>query len=319
MYLEPLSFEEFLIASGQVKLQESLENFKLEQSIPDAIHDKFTSLLKEYLIIGGMPAAVKSWLDDPNFSSVHQIHLDLLATYRDDFAKYSGRLGTDKLEDILNSIPLQLGQKFVFSQANSDISTPPLKQALELLTKARIAHKIISTAANGLPLAAELNKKYFKVILLDCGLCTTALGLSLHQLKSTKDLILINNGAIAEQFVGQSLRTVCPAYEDPSLYYWLRDKRGTEAELDYIIAHENQVVPIEVKAGKSGSLKSLHKFIHKKKRNIAIRFNSDKPSIGPVSVKTTSGESVNYTLLSLPLYMIGQTHRLLQAMSDSTT
>lgn len=311
MYLEPLSFEEFLEALGLHELRAYLQAYSWAIKIPVAIHTQLMNALKEYLVVGGMPAAVSAWKTHRAPDAVNQIHLDLLATYRDDFAKYRGRLSIDHLEDIMTSVPRQLGKKFVYKHANSEISTPPLKQALDLLSKARICHRVVGVSANGLPLAAETNEKFFKVIMLDCGLCSASLGLSLHQLRSISEISMINSGGMAEQLVGQLLRTVTPPYTPPSAYYWRRDKKGAEAEVDYIIAHENQVIPVEVKAGKSGSLKSLHQFMQAKEKTVAIRFNSDTPSLGPVRIKEPSGSFLEYNLLSLPFYLLEQLHRLI--------
>lgn len=311
MYLEPLSFEEFLEATGHQTLRAYLQTVQLNKEIPSAIHDQLLAAIKEYLVIGGMPAAVSSWATQKKLETVNQIHFDLLTTYREDFNKYRGRLNTERLEEVLASIPRQLGQKFVYSQVNPDINAISLKQALELLVKARVGHQIFATAANGLPLDAEIKERFFKVILLDTGLANVGLGFSLHQLRSISDLSLINSGGLAEQLVGQQLRTLFPPFVPPSLHYWVRAEKGSNAEIDYIIQHKNQIVPVEVKAGSTGSLKSLHQFMDSKKKNLAVRINSDYPTIGSVQVKTSEGSSVSYTLLSLPFYLLGQLHRLL--------
>ncbi len=313
LYLEPLSFEEFLRALGQNELLSYLQNYDWSLNIPEAIHSQLTKITKEYLVVGGMPAAVSAWATEKAPDTINQIHFDLLTTYRDDFAKYSGRLTLDRLEDVMNSIPRQLGKKFVYKDVNSQISTAPLKQALDLLSKARVCHRIIATSANGLPLGAEADEKFSKVIMLDCGLCGASLGLSLHQLRSVSEISMINSGGMAEQLVGQLLRTISPAYIPPSLYYWQRGKKGSEAEIDYIIQHENQVIPLEVKAGTTGTLKSLHQFVKEKKKTIAIRINSDVPRLGPIHVKNPLGSSIEYNLLSLPFYLLGQLHRLIKS------
>jgi len=313
MYLEPLSFEEFLEAIGQYELRAYLQNYDWKLNIPEAIHSQLMRLIKEYLVVGGMPAAVSSWAAEKVPDTINQIHFDLLATYRDDFAKYSGRLAIDRLEDVMSSVPQQLGKKFVYKDANPEITTTPLKQALDLLTKARVCHRIVATSANGLPLGAETDEKFSKVIMLDCGLCSASLGLSLHQLRSISEISMVNSGGMAEQLVGQLLRTVPPAYIPPSLYYWQRGKKGSEAEVDYIIQHENEVVPIEVKAGTTETLKSLHQFIKEKKKPFAVRINSDIPRLGPVHVKNALGSSVEYNLLSLPFYLLEQLHRLIKS------
>ncbi len=314
LYLEPLSFEEFLEAIGESELRSWLQRYDWKMTIPEAIHFKLMKLIKEYLVVGGMPAVVSSWASQRSLESVNQIHFDLLATYRDDFAKYRGRLTIERLEDVLASVPRQLGKKFVFKNANFEVTSASLKQALELLSKARICHRVVSTAANGLPLGAEADEKFSKVILLDSGLCSASLGLSLHQLAGISEISMINNGGMAEQLVGQLLRTTTPAYIPPVLYYWQREKRGSEAEIDYVIQHENQVIPIEVKAGITGTLKSLHQFMKEKKKTLAVRVNSDVPRFGPVNVRDADS-SIEYQLVSLPFYLLGQLHRLLYHLS----
>ncbi len=313
MYLEPLSFEEFLDATGMHELRAYLQNYDWNLNIPEAIHLQLMKAIKEYLIVGGMPAAVSNWAAEKAPDAVNQIHFDLLATYRDDFAKYSGRLTIDRLEDVMSSVPRQLGKKFVYKVANSEVNTTPLKQALDLLSKARVCHRIMATSSNGLPLGAEADERFSKVIMLDCGLCGASLGLSLHQLRSVSEISMINSGGMAEQLVGQLLRTVAPAYIPPALYYWQRGKKGAEAEVDYIIQHENQVIPVEVKAGTTGTLKSLHQFIKEKKKTMAIRINSDIPRQGPVHVKDSDGSTIEYNLLSVPFYLLEQLHRLIKS------
>lgn len=312
MYLEPLSFEEFLEALGHHELRKYLQAYHLSRKIPAAIHRQLTTAVKEYLVAGGMPAAVSSWAAQKNLETVSQIHFDLLATYREDFAKYRGRLTIERLEDILASIPRQLGKKFVYSHANPEVNTPPLKQALDLLTKARVCHQAFATSANGLPLHAETKENFFKVILLDCGLANATLGLSLHQLSSMSELTLVNSGGVAEQLVGQQLRTLFPPFAPPSLNYWQRTEKGANAEIDYVIQYKNQIVPVEVKAGSTGALKSLHLFMESKGRSLAVRVNSDYPTLSHVKVKSSPDSTVEYTLLSLPFYLIGQLYRLIE-------
>lgn len=312
MYLEPLSFEEFLDGLNHHNLRKFLQTYDLSKEIPATIHNQLTTALKEYLVVGGMPAAVSAWTAQKNLAAINQIHFDLLATYREDFTKYRGRLSIERLEEILTSVPRQLGNKFVYSHANSEARTPPLKQALGLLIKAQICHQIFSTSANGLPLNAEIKEKFFKVILLDSGLVNATLGLSLHQLNSVSELTLVNGGGVAEQLVGQQLRILFPPYVPPSLHYWQRMKKSANAEIDYVIQYKNQVIPIEVKAGSTGALKSLHQFMHDKEKNLAVRINSDYPTICPVQIKV-SGSTVKYTLLSIPFYLLGQLFRLIES------
>lgn len=234
-----------------------------------------------------------------------------MATYRDDFNKYAGRLAIENLEAVLQAVPQQLNQKFVYSKVSEGSSSQSIKKALKLLTQARVCHAVLATAGNGLPLGAEVKERYLKVILLDAGLVSASLGLSLSNIQNVSDINLVNKGGMSEQLVGQLLRTLPPAYIEPKLYYWVREERGSSSEVDYLMQHEGRIVPIEVKSGSTGSLKSLHVLMAEKKYKEAIRINSDVPSKVNVNVKTQTGEQASYELISLPFYLIGQVHRLL--------
>lgn len=311
MHLEPLSFEEFLLAQENETLLEYLRTFQWDNEIPQMIHEKLTAHFKEYLIIGGMPAAVSNWITNRSLKEVNQVHHNLMATYRDDFAKYKGRGSIERLEDVMIAIPQHLGEKFVYSKVNPGVQIPTVKNSLDLLCKARICHRVQASYANGLPLGAEINERFSKVIFLDVGLCTAALGISLNEVNAAQDLNLINDGGISEQVIGQLLRTLSDPYIEPTLYYWHREEKGSSAEVDYVFQHRNLVIPLEVKSGRTGSIKSLHLFMGSKEYKLAVRINSDSPSRTAINVKDPLGNSVNYTLLSLPFYLFGQVHRLL--------
>ncbi len=311
LYVEPLSFEEFLLADGQEQRLQFLKEYTWQSEIPDIIHQQFIMEFKKYLIVGGLPAAVSAWQETKNIITAQQIQYNLLTTYRDDFNKYAGKLSIMRLDEVLMQTPHLLGEKFKYSRINSDVQSAAVKAALKLLIQARICHPIYSCAANGLPLGAEMDIKTFKVILLDVGLASIALGLNLQGIDSINDINFINKGVIAEQVVGQLLRTIQPPYINPTLYYWNRDKKGSSAEIDYIIQHENGILPIEVKSGTTGSLKSLHLFMQLKQLSRALRINSDKPSLVKVNSHLANGTAVEYQLYSLPFYLLGQIHRLL--------
>ena len=311
MYLEPLSFEEFLLAQGKDLLVSQIKEFSWDSNIPEFTHEKLMDLFKEYLVIGGMPAAVESWADKHSINDVSQIHNDIMHTYRDDFGKYRGRISSSILNEVVTTVPKSLGKKFVYSKVNSSTRIPVIKEALELLCQARLCNIVHAPASNGVPLAAEILGHYIKVILLDVGLSSSDLGLSLAELESINELDLINKGGITEQVVGQLLRTTNPFYQEPALYYWLSTGKDESAEIDYVIQHGSKVIPIEVKAGKTGTLKSLHRFMHIKKLSLAVRINSSAPQLTKVDVKDTQGNPVNYELRSIPFYLIGELHRLL--------
>ncbi len=317
MHLEPLSFEEFLVAVKKKKLQEYLSQYHWGKAIPAAIHNQLMRLFKEYVIIGGLPAAIACWQQTHSLSEIHQVQYELIATYRDDFAKYSGKISNDRLEEALNAVPKMLGNKIIYSQINTNIQAATVKRAISLLAKARIITPVISTDANGIPLGAELREKVFKLILLDVGLCSNLLGLSLNEINTCDEINLINKGGIAEQVAGQLLRTLSAFYVEPTLYYWHREKKSSNAEIDYLIQQGHKIIPIEVKAGSTGTLKSLHLFMGIKNLTKAVRINSDHPSTTSIDINTSQGLNVKYQLLSIPFYLLEQLPRLIKLNSEA--
>lgn len=292
MYLEPLSFEEFLLANNKEMLLNYLFEYNINVEIPLAIHEQLIGLFKEYLIVGGLPAVVKSWLNERSLIRVQQIQNDLLTSYRDDFAKYKDRVEVARMDEVMAAIPKMLGQKFVYSRVNPDIPSTVFKKVLFILNNAKICHRVLNTSANGIPLAAEIKEKYFKEIYIDVGLCSINMGLNLTQIKDVKEINLINQGGISEQVVGQMLRTITPFYIEPALYYWEREEKNSNAEVDFVIQFRNKVIPLEGKSGSTGSLKSLHVFMELKKYSTAVRVNSDVPSKIAVNLNLTTGSKV---------------------------
>ena len=319
-HIEPFSFEEYLVASGKQLALEMLQSLTLGnilegEAIAGSIHDMLLQELQAYTLVGGLPEALATWLETQSFPSVSQVHQDLLATYRDDFSKYAGRIDRERLEEVLLNVPRMLGNKFKYSNVNRHVRSGSVKQALHLLVTARIVHKVFSSSATGIPLGATVNPKLFKAIFLDCGLVSSALGLQTLGLLPTSELVLGNQGALAEQLVGQALRTQFPGHTEPALFYWLREKKGAESEVDYLVQNGTSLLPVEVKSGSTGRLKSLHMLIHDKQLPCAVRLNTDIPSLVRAE-SSVAGHPCQYDLLSLPLYMAGQISRLGLELGD---
>jgi len=232
-----------------------------------------------------------------------KVQQDLIATFRDDFNKYSKRIKTENLHKVLRSVPDQLGNKFVTSRVDAALRSGEVKNALALLTQARICHKIFHTSGNGLPLGAEANEKFFKVLMVDIGLVSIQLGLSRLKITDARDFIFKNKGSLAEQFVGQQVRIFQSILEDPTLYYWQRTS-GRQGEIDYIIQYGATIIPVEVKSGAKGAMKSLHQFMFAKNLELAVRCDQNPQTIHIMDVKTTTGERVSYKLLSIPFYLV---------------
>lgn len=308
LHLEPMGFIEFCQACGDTALAEWLKSgFKLEaitSGIPEAIHQKAISLFRAWMLVGGMPAAVEAYVQERSFLPVAEVHRDLLATIRDDFAKYAGRVHHDRLTKTLDSIPRQLGEKFTFAKVDRADRAAALRQAMGLLSAARVCHSVTATDGQGLPLGAGANDKVMKVIFLDIGLVSSALRLDLASLERYEDVTLANEGAIAEQAVGQLLRLTGYANEDPALWYWQRAAKSSAAEVDYLVAPTSHVLPIEVKSGPGGAMRSLHQFMAGRDLSWAVRFNSAPPMRQLIDTVTSTGKPVRYELLSLPAYAV---------------
>ncbi|MCK5249516.1 MAG: ATP-binding protein [Spirochaetaceae bacterium] len=302
-HIEPVSFYEFLDASGNGKLRLALTNAAETGELGMRLHKKSLDLFGEYCLVGGLPEVMAEHVSDKGMTACMQLQRNLVATYRDDFNKYRGRISVDLLRRAMDAVPRQLGGRFVYSHVEEDTNHRDIKQAMQLLELARICHRVEHTAANGLPLGAETNPRMFKAILVDIGLVSIQLGLSKLELRDLDRVIWANKGALAEQFVGQHLRCISREFEEPRLFYWQRTS-GRQGEIDYIIQHGRHIVPIKVKAGASGSMKSLHGFMHARGFDVAVRFDTNSPSVQELNVKTTTGESVQYRLLSLPIYMV---------------
>lgn len=308
LHLGVMTFDEFLLAVNEKALAEFLKTYQLNQQIPTAIHDKLMDLVKVYLITGGMPASIAAYVNDRSFKQSEKVKQSILSTYQDDFGKYAALSQHDVIRQVFTKIPTMIGNKFKYVQINPNIKSSTIAAALQQLCLARVAWKIHHSSANGVPLGAEKNDRLFKVLFLDVGLVSTSLGL--NYLDLVNEIELINSGNIVEQFVGQHLLYSDLTYEQPNLYYWVREKKSSSAELDYVINIGQQIIPIEVKAGKTGQMKSLQIFLKEKHRKLALRFNSAPASQMDATTKLVDGSSVDFKFISLPLYLIGQFRRI---------
>ncbi|MDE0420438.1 MAG: ATP-binding protein [Gammaproteobacteria bacterium] len=313
--LGPMHFEDFLVAVGRPRLAEHLRTFELAGgTLPDALHRQYLGLLRQYWIVGGLPEAVAAYASTTggppgDFIHVARIQQNLLATYRDDFGKYShGRL-RDRMQLVFERLPAMVGRKFAYVGVSREHRAAELADALTHLCMARLAWKVRRTAANGLPLEAEVYERYFKCLTMDVGVMCAALRLNVIDL-GREDLVLVNDGAVAEQFVGQHLLASGSPHETPALHYWAREARNASAEIDYVATIGHRIVPVEVKAGTTGSLRSLHQFLAEKRSDFGVRFNADTPSLLEDTRRLADGSTISYRLLSLPLYLVGQLKRL---------
>lgn len=301
MHLQPMSFLEFLTAQGNRKMVEWIENYEWKENVPDSLHEKLLLTMKEYCLVGGMPAVVKAYCElSQRFSEIENLKYDLITAYQSDFAKYRKHVPYERLVKVLRSLPRLVGEKVKYVNIDPDETAKNLKFCLNLLSMAQVCHPIHHTRANGVPLSAKAVDKIFKIIFLDVGLMSTLNGLNLQDFQ--KDLILVNQGKVSEQLVGQELMSTFPHYKKPELFYWVREKKSSSAEVDYLMSHGSDVIPVEVKSGKRGRLKSLKIFCEEKKCKQALKICSEKPKL----------EKDKITLMTLPFYLVSQWERFVK-------
>jgi uncharacterized protein len=296
LYLKPLSFYEYLINQNHDRLVEMLDQATLKQPFEPFIHEQLLKLLREYFLIGGMPAVVRSFLEQKSFLECQTVLASLLETYRSDFSKYATKVQYKHLQIFFEKAPGLVCQQFKYSHVSSDYRSQELKIALEKLGWAGLLHKVMATSGSGVPLQVDAKENRFKLLFLDGGLVNCANKLDMQSAWDV-ELLQINAGALAEQFVGQELLAYNNPYMNAQLYYWDRERKGALAEVDYVIQIGSHVLPIEVKAGTTGSLKSLSQFLSEKKAPFGIRISQH-----PLSF--------HEKVLSVPLYLIGQLPRL---------
>lgn len=291
MFVYPFSFEEFLTATGHSLLWGGIVKASPHEPLIEPIHKKALSLLKKFLILGGMPEVVAAYVGGKSTRVCMGIMDDLLRTYRDDFTKYRKRVPASRINEVFASVMQGAGKSFVYTGA-ADANLKQIKEALELLTMAGLVFPAVHTAANGIPLGAEVNRKKQKMLPLDTGLLQRILGLDVSDILLSDDFDVINKGAIAEIYVGLEILKSDSSRRQDDLYFWKREERGSLAEVDYLLQRGEDIIPIEVKSGSRGSMQSLQLFLSEKRR--------------PYGVRTSSENFAAYdNIRVIPLYAIG--------------
>jgi uncharacterized protein len=308
-FLGPLSFKEFLGALGEDLLLESLATQGDPARFSLVAHQRLLALVREYLLVGGMPEAVQRYADSRDLAAAIQVHRSIVGTYVDDFGKYVRGADIEKIRRIFEQLPLHLAQKVRYNRYHPDWRAADIRRCLDLLQRAGVAVAAVHSDGNGPPLGAEEDPSTYKLFHLDVGLVGTMTGtqLSLAEFSAGR---FINEGVLAEQFVAQELLRAQPADDRPRLHYWQRDGASRNAEVDFLIQRGSSVIPIEVKAGRSGTLRSLHQFMLKHPGQEAIRFDLNPPSVQMIATKVMSGrhqETARYRLHNRPLYLAGVT------------
>lgn len=261
-YMYPMCFSEFLTTTGRSHLVEYLprRNFTDKMTSGETAFDLLYSAMRDYFIVGGMPAVLAAFLPSRSFVAAGLEQDRILRTFKDDLHKYaSGPLQIVNLEKLLESALRHVGKQIKYTTLLPDSDIKRTKLSLELLERAGLLAKVCSVNPSGLPLGAEASDRVFKLIFFDIGLGQRWAGFLPSETLETANLLALYEGRLAEQFVGQQLLAESgSASEDRTLYCWIRSAKSSNAEVDYIIVRDGKIIAVEVKAGKSGSLRSFH-------------------------------------------------------------
>jgi uncharacterized protein len=279
LYMYPLSFVEFLCATDHAMLAQVILSHLKAEEISHVIHAQALDLLGYYLAIGGMPQAVACWKEKLNLHACAQIPHMLVSAYQYDFVKYGKSHQIKYLDHLFSRIPQQLGKIFKYSTIG-DFRKRELEPCVDLLVTAGVIHRIMHSDGQGIPLGAQADLDTFKLIFLDVGLTQFILDLKTGDWLLNPLAEFINKGMLVESFVGQEIL----AYEHPlrkaQLYYWKRDARGSEAEVDYLIQLTRDIIPVEVKSGKGKTRRSMQSFLESHPNSpYGIRFSINNYSL----------------------------------------
>ena len=297
LHLGPADFAEFA-AEVNPFLASKLDLEIIRSEEGRTIHPEMMRLLRTYLLVGGMPECVQRYSDTRAVSEASSVHEQILGTYIDDFAKYANGRDLAQMQAVFRRIPGNVAKKAKFANFDRDAKSRDVKAVLDLFAKARIMTKVTHSDATGVPLGGCEDPAVWKPLFLDVGLLLHACGIGEADVSALTDERLVNEGMLAEQFVGQHLLYRGGCSVEPNLHYWLRDGAKNNAEVDFVVSAGSEIVPVEVKAGKAGTLRALRRMVEEKGLRRAIRFGAGVASVQNVPL----GDGKSYRLETLPLY-----------------
>ena len=289
MQLYPMSFKEFVIASGRSDLIDVFSSWKADRPIPDLYAQPAQKLLKEYFVVGGMPEVVATWIETHDFASAEKVQCEILSDYADDFAKHAPLAEVPKISWIWDSVPVQLAKennKFVFSHVKAGKRSADLENALQWLVEAGLVSRVYCVEKPELPLSGFADKTYFKVYLSDIGLLRAQSGVSPQTIMENTELYKRFKGAFAENYVLGEL-----VAQGKQAFFW---RSKNTAEVDFLFEDRGLLVPVEVKAADNTQAKSYRQFC--KTYKPAYGFKLSKKNIGVNKCEETK-------TISLPLYL----------------
>lgn len=311
VFMYPMSFKEFLMARRKDVWLNEITLADWTHPIDVELHSRIISEFRSFLMVGGMPASVSAWIETQDYSVCQQEQNDIQQSYYDDFAKYARKVDPQLLRNTLSAVVRQSGQKFVYSRVDGGYKTEQVKEALRLLRDAGIIIPVQMSSANGLPLGAQVNPKFTRYVYLDTGLLLRVLAMNYDDDNELTRLILagsdpdlVNKGSVAELLVGLELIKSSNPQSKYELFYWENLDKNATSEVEYVIAKSARCLPIEVKAGISGKMKSLRLFMKKKRIEYGIRCSLENFDILKVQDIDEDGMTISRSIGILPLYAV---------------
>lgn len=312
-YLHPVTYDEFLAALGETEALNYLRSVQPDTTIPEEIHAIMMKKFTEYLLVGGMPEAVARYARTRSFIDVDPVYESILTGLRDDVSKYAGVAKTKYIQHIIEHASKYVGHRIKYEKfGESSFRSREMSDAFDILEKAMIISRVFASASKQMPLMSNL-KKSPKLLHLDVGLVNYQAGLR-TDIAMMNDVNAVFNGQVAEQIVGQTCLAMNPR-RNMNLNYWYREQRGTTSEVDYLMVINDRLVPMEVKSGKVGTLRSLHNFMDESGSDFAIRIYS-----GPMrSEQIATHNQKKFTLFSVPFYLLFRIHELCKSRTSGSS
>lgn len=312
MYLYPATFDEFLSAIGENILLDTIMKCNLENKLSRPIHDKLMDLLSVYMIVGGMPNAVNEYIFTKSFITVKKYQGDLISSFKEDFLKYSKRSEVEYLKIVWNAVPYAIGNRITYTKlSGGNINSKNIANAFDILHEAMLVERIFPSVGISPPIVRK-GKSAPKPLFLDIGICCYILNLSKDQIKA-KLIDPSFSGSLFEQFTGQEIFAL-DTRNRRDLYFWIREEKGSSSELDFLLQIDDKLIPVEVKAGSHGSLKSLHQFLYRSKTNFGVRIYNGPMNTDNYSIILPNGSEFQYKLLSIPFYLVFRLPELLSPL-----
>jgi predicted AAA+ superfamily ATPase len=307
MFMYPMTFEEFLVSAGEdeaVKLYHQVP-------MPGYAYAKLLKLFHKYVLIGGMPEVVNGFIGNEDIVALTPVYQGLMTAYLDDVSKYARTEAmVDVIRHAIEAAPFEAGKRIKFQGfGRSNYKSREMGEALRTLERAMLLYLVYPSTVSEPPLTPD-RKKSPRLQFIDTGLLNYCAGLQGHFFKFD-DLHSFYQGTLAEHIVGQELMGL-GSDAPKKISFWVREQKQSSAEVDFLIPYRHYVIPLEVKAGKTGSLRSLHRFIDRAPHGYAVRLYA-----GPLresQVATSTGKE--FKLLDIPYFLAGKINEYIQWLCE---